>query len=270
MVQRNKSSLKIKMKNMIISLLQTLKLYGPARTFKDWLISINPNSICHMQEMKKFYSQFVHKDDLCFDVGANMGNRTEIFLTLGATVVAIEPQEMCAKRLRRNYKNNDKVIIIQKALGEKEGEAELMISDAHTISSCSKEWITNVKTNGMFSAYRWDKSVVVPVTTLDRLVKEYGIPAFCKIDVEGFELQVLKGLSSPVRVISFEFTPGFVESTINCINHLSSIGTVRFNYSLGESMHLVLSEWVKSNEMCDIISSLPDKTNFGDVYARFI
>ena len=42
------------------------------------------------QKMKSFYSHFIGKGDLCFDVGANLGNRAEVFLALGATVVAIE------------------------------------------------------------------------------------------------------------------------------------------------------------------------------------
>jgi FkbM family methyltransferase len=217
--------------------------------------------------MLGFYSQFVSKGDLCFDVGANLGDRAEVFLRLGAFVVAIEPQDTCMQRLREKYRNNGKVILVQKALGVREGEGELLLSDAHTISSMSKEWVNSVKASGRFSAYRWEKTVRVPVTTLDRLIEEYGKPVFCKIDVEGFEFQVLSGLSQQIKAISFEFTPEFIDSAINSIRHLSTLGKVQFNYAIDESMCLALSKWVGPEEICKILLSLQDKTIFGDVYA---
>ena len=226
--------------------------------------------IRHRREMLRFYSQFINQGDLCFDVGANLGNKTETFLKLGATVVAIEPQSVCMQQLKKKYHKNSRVILIQKALGEKEGERELFLSPAHTISSMSKEWINSVKSSVRFRNYTWNKSVTVPMTTLDKLIEEIGKPSFCKIDVEGFEFQVLKGLSQPIRTLSFEFTPEFIDSAIHCIEHLSKIGLVKFNYSVGESMRLALPTWVTNDEMCKILTNLPDKTIFGDVYAKNI
>lgn len=43
----------------------------------------------------RFYEQFIRPNDICFDIGANMGNRTEVFLKLGAKVIAVEPQSEC-------------------------------------------------------------------------------------------------------------------------------------------------------------------------------
>lgn len=219
--------------------------------------------------MFRLYSQFINKGDLCFDVGANIGNRTEIFLKIGASVVAVEPQDICMQQLRKKYGANNRVMLVHTALGDKDGEAEMVLSDASTISSLSKEWINAVKTSGRFSGHRWDKSVIVPVTTLDKLITDYGKPVFCKIDVEGFEFQVLKGLSQPIKIISFEFTPEFIDSTLNSIKHLSTIETVQFNYSIGESMRLTLSKWVGPEEICEMLESIQDKTFFGDIYARF-
>lgn len=224
--------------------------------------------ILHRREMLRFYSQFINRGDLCFDVGANLGSKTEIFLKLGATIVAIEPQSFCTQQLKKKYHANSRVILIQKALGEKEGEGELFLSPAQTISSMSKEWINSVKSSGRFQHHTWNKSVTVPMTTLDKLIEEFGEPFFCKIDVEGFEFQVLKGLSQPIRTLSFEFTPEFIDSAIHCIEHLSKIGFVKFNYSVGESMRLALPTWVTNDEMCKILTNLLDKTIFGDVYAE--
>jgi FkbM family methyltransferase len=220
--------------------------------------------------MAQFYSNFVSPGTLCFDVGANVGNRVKIFLSLGARVVAVEPQEQCVKVLRHLYGKNRRLALVKKALGAKEGQAEIKISNANTISSMSPEWINAVRKSGRFSNYGWDTVAIVEVTTLDRLIEQYGIPSFVKIDVEGFEYEVVKGLSRPVKALSLEFTPEFIESTYNCIDHLRGLGKISLNYSRGESMQLALHEWVGVDEMMGFLSRFKDDhVIFGDVYVRF-
>lgn len=220
----------------------------------------------HDQKMLDFYSQFISRGALCFDVGANTGNRVKIFLKLQANVIAIEPQNECVKILRTGYGNNKHLTIIQKAIGESEGEAEIMISNARSISSLSQEWVEAVRKSGRFSEYSWNMKQIVPLTTLDRLIEQYGTPSFIKIDVEGFEYQVIKGLSQPVKALSLEFTPEFIESTFRCIDHLQRLGDIQLNYSIGETMQFVLAKWATPKEMVRILSSLRE---VGDVYARF-
>lgn len=224
----------------------------------------------HDQEMLEFYSQFVSPGTLCFDVGANIGNRVKIFLNLQADVVAVEPQDECARVLRTVFGNNRHLTVVQKALGASEGEAVIMISNAHAISSLSPEWVEAVRGSGRFSEYSWDKKRVVPVTTLDSLIEQYGTPSFVKIDVEGFEYQVVAGLSYPVKTLSLEFTPEYLESTVKCIEHLQRLGHIRLNYSVGETMHLALEKWVTPQEMAGILSSFEgDSSLFADVYVQF-
>jgi len=220
-------------------------------------------------KMLEFYSQFVSPGNLCFDVGANIGNRVKIFLELQADVVAIEPQDECARILKRVFGNNHHLRIIQKALGAREGEAEIMISESNTLSSLSPEWIEAVKESGRFSEYLWDKKQKVRITTLDDLIQQHGIPQFIKIDVEGFEYQVIRGLSHPIPLISLEFVSERIEPTLNCIDHLAILGDIKLNYSIGESMHFSLETWIGSEEMKRLLSSLSGETNvFGDVYIK--
>ena len=47
-------------------------------------------------------------------------------------------------------------------------------------------------------------SIRVPVTTLDQLILRYGRPYYCKVDVEGYEVEVFRGLTQPIPMISFE------------------------------------------------------------------
>ncbi|GAI57662.1 unnamed protein product, partial [marine sediment metagenome] len=222
-----------------VKLLRFFRLYNAV-----YVVVLAISNVLSRRKLLRFYSQFVNEGDLCFDIGANIGNRIGVFLKLGATVVAVEPQNSCMRKLLKKYGNNNKVFLVHKALGSREGKGNLILSNSHTVSSMSKEWIDCVRDSDMFftstSAFQWHENVTVPVTTLDKLIRKYGSPAVCKIDVEGFEYQVIKGLSQPAEMISFEFTPTpkLINRSIESIKHLSAIGNVQFNYSFGESMIL--------------------------------
>ncbi|HTO92314.1 MAG TPA: FkbM family methyltransferase [Candidatus Sulfotelmatobacter sp.] len=221
------------------------------------------------EAMRAFYAGFVRAGDLVFDVGANVGSRTKVFLRLEARVVAVEPQPACADLLARAFAREPRVTIVREALGREPGAAEMRLSDASTISSMSEGWIAAVRGSGRFTQYHWDRSVTVPVTTLDRLIQRVGRPRFIKIDVEGFEREVLEGLSASVPALSFEFTPEWLESTFACVAHLESLGMRQFNYSLGESMRLERADWLAGSELRACLLALRGDTRvFGDVYAR--
>lgn len=103
---------------------------------------------------------------------------------------------------------------------------------------------------------------------MDNLIKEFGLPTFCKIDVEGFEYQVLKGLSSSIKYLSFEFTKEFFDETKNCLNYLTSLGYSSFNYDIYESMSFQLPKWVGVEEVIKKIKLNKDKLLGGDIYTK--
>jgi FkbM family methyltransferase len=224
----------------------------------------------HKKKMLMFYSKLIKRGDLCFDVGAYMGKFTEVLMELGAKVVCVEPQEACLRQLQSSFGNNKNVIIIPKALGEFEGEGELMISEKTPgISTMSAEY----RNAPELAWFKWTRTKRVPITTLDKLIASYGLPKYCKIDVEGFEAHVLKGLSKPIRFVSFEFHKWCFEEAKECVRRLLQIGNVEFNFMFGESMNFMLQKWVSPEELYKKIVERPlsDEGFFwGDIYAKFL
>ena len=217
---------------------------------------------------RKFYSTLINPGDLCFDVGANVGNRTAIFLDLSAQVVAIEPQPACVKELTRRF--GHRISIVAKGVGSEEGQLPMHISNASTLSSFSEDWISKVQQE-RFANYKWPETISVPITTLDQLIFTYGTPSFCKIDVEGFELEVLRGLTRAIPMLSFEYTvPEAKNNLFKAIDLLSLLATdVRFNYSAGESMRMVLPEYISRHEFKQLINTPAfEQSQFGDVYVK--
>lgn len=214
------------------------------------------------------FKEIINKDDLCFDVGANIGRKTDSFLVLGAKVVCIEPQIECLKILKAKYQKNDRVFIVDKALSQDDGEKKIFIASESTISSMSEEFIKTVK-GTRFKTHSWDNEVTCSTTTLDKLIYLYGIPKFCKIDVEGYEVEVLKGLSKPIPYISIEFTPELKHLSFECIEHVSKIADYKFNYSEGESLKFNFENWISKEEIIDFLSKNNDfAKSFGDVYMK--
>lgn len=217
----------------------------------------------------EFYSQFIRKGDLCFDVGANVGDKTDIFLQLGATVVAVEPQESCWRVLKRRFKNNANVHVVSKALDKTVGCKQISIDRSPTISSMSSEWIDRVKNSGRFASHRWGYKMTVETTAIDALIEQFGKPAFCKIDVEGYEWQVLQGLSQSVQALSLEFISEYIEPVLSCIKHLSQLGDFEFNYTVGDCTNLVLAHWAKADKISKMFSDRAQESMIqGDLYVK--
>jgi FkbM family methyltransferase len=227
-----------------------------------------PAARAQRRRMLAFYGQFVRPGDLCFDIGANIGNRTDVFLRLGARVVAVEPQPLSVAHLRQRFRKEPRVALVTLAVGARPGVTQMLLSDADMISSLSPEWIAKVKASGRFANQRWDRTLEVDVTTLDALIREHGRPAFCKIDVEGYEAEVVRGLTQALEMISFEFTPEALEPALSSIRRLAQLGPTVFNYSVGENMAWQAPAWLEADAMIRLLQALPDPTVFGDVYAR--
>ena len=206
---------------------------------------------------------FVEAGQIIFDVGANIGQKADFFIGIGAKVVCFEPQPNCVEVLHQKYGHNPQVTIVNKGLAEHPGEMQLSISsDLNVLSTFSDKWKT-----GRFAGVNWDQEVTVEISTLDEMIQLFGCPQFCKIDVEGLEYLVLKGLSQPIPCLSFEFTIEFIDDAKKSIAHLETLGYQKFNLAKGEDSHLALAEWVSSDRLFESISSSNEHQLWGDIYA---
>jgi FkbM family methyltransferase len=221
-----------------------------------------------LEAFQAFYRSFMNSGDLCFDIGANLGNRTRCFRHLNCRVVAVEPQLSCFKNLEKRFGHDAGTHLVRKAVGRKPGEAILHLSSNHVLASLSTTFIERTSHSGRFKS-KWSGTQTVEVTTLDQLVDEFGEPAFIKIDVEGHESEVLAGLSRTVRTLSIEWTPEFPENTRACLRHLADLGEYEFNLSWGESMTFSRPQWRSLESMMRVIDEFEGESHlFGDVYAR--
>jgi FkbM family methyltransferase len=139
------------------------------------------------------------------DIGANIGLYTEAVLkiTPNASVYAFEPSSAACKKLEERFTGNSQVIIIPLALGEQNKNATLWSDAAGSgLASLTKRRLDHFDINFSYSEE-------VEMTTLDEWIEESQvIPDLIKLDVEGHELNVLKGGLKAIalaKVIQFEF-----------------------------------------------------------------
>ena len=144
-----------------------------------------------VNEIRAFLG-FIEERPACIDIGANVGFYSCLAATRGKHVVAIEPLPRNVQFLCRNlaYNNLWDVEVYQMALSSRPGVKQLW-GRAHT-ASLIRAWAGATDS----------EQVGVPVTTLDLIAAERfsGVPLTIKMDVESFELEVLKGASRTLRL----------------------------------------------------------------------
>jgi FkbM family methyltransferase len=207
---------------------------------------------------------------LIFDVGANHGFKTDVFLRLGARVVAVEPDPTNQETLREMFLtfrlSPRPVVIVEKALSDKETVTTMWIDQPGSAkNTLSQKWVDTLKGDDeRFGCHHdFGQRQTVETTTLDQLIEVYGAPFFVKIDVEGYEPHVLSGLHSVLPYVSFEVNlPEFRPEGLECVEMLQRLSAGgRFNYVAGDYRQgLALPQWLNAQEFSRILIQCTDKS----------
>ena len=153
-------------------------------------------------------------------------------------------------------------------VGAEPGIRLLHISQRNpTLSTLSADWIQDIQRSRQFQGIEWGTTIEVNVTTLDDLIGEYGLPRFCKIDVEGYELEALEGLSCAIPALSFEYNPAVPDIALDCISRLTALGAYEFNWTVREIPRFRSRDWLGPDAMGTKLRALPLEARTGDVYA---
>jgi FkbM family methyltransferase len=219
--------------------------------------------------MRRHYRALIRPGDLVFDIGAHVGNQSRCLAGLGAKVVAVEPQPELGRWLRWLFRSDPRVTVVGAAVGDQAGTASLYPSPrTPTVATLSAGWIEAVGRTSAFARVRWEAPVQVPVTTLDALIADHGLPRFCKIDVEGYEARILRGLTQPIALLTFEYVPAAIDIACEAVALLTALGPYRFNLTIGERRDFRWPEWQDAATVERWLRERRPDARSGDVHAR--
>ena len=245
-------------------------LYAPARFL--YSVSLGRQVAHARSKMREFYRSVLRPGALVFDIGANVGVLSAVFASLGARVVALEPNADCVRHIQLAYANMQ-IEVIQAAVGATNGLAVLNVSDERDVrSSVSDDWMKAM--GGQDESYHgiWSRQNIVPMLTLDTLIEHFGMPQFIKIDVEGFEEKVLSGLSVQPSLISFEFTAAFLATAMRCLDmkvfRESSTFNFAYNGDWGYLARFEHAAWLGKKDLKKALLAIEGSNRQGDIFVK--
>lgn len=209
----------------------------------------------------KTYKSLINPDDLCFDIGANMGVYTRAMSSLGSKVVSLEPNPAYAEKLKAIPGN---ITIIQKAVSDCVGNSTFYIHDTNMpLSTLKRSWTGIDHTGNVL----W-REITVETITLNDLIEQFGTPAFCKIDVEGFESKILSVLKYKIPILSIEFSALDRENFLTSIQFIKKFGDFKYNFTIDFHGGLALPDW------CDDMDTIENAiyssgAKWGDVIIKY-
>jgi FkbM family methyltransferase len=205
---------------------------------------------------------------LVIDIGANVGNTVEQFLMISEKVICFEPNPALVKHLNNRFFKRP-VVVDGRGVSNLKGKQIFKISNANTISTFSEDWINNSRFS---DSYNWGRTVEVDTITLDGIIDEYGIPDYIKIDIEGYEYEVLTSFSKllPNTIFAFEWAEEQKEKINLIINHLVNLGYNQFSHTEADSVKFDEEiEW-KSYQEFSLLEELnpENKEKWGMIYFK--
>ena len=201
---------------------------------------------------------------MIFDVGANYGTFTEAAIKAGHKVIAIEPAPRVFSRLVSSYIYSPNVVPLKMAVSDTNNDlVEFYEADEDGLSSLNKEWLTSETMPYSGKPFRTIKATTI---TIDSLVELYGRPDLIKIDVEGAEWSVFRGMTKHQGTITFEWTYETLHEHRHQLKYLKNLGYTEVGPQFIEN-HLVEPDHWFSIDKFDLntwVADNSDKWEDGD------
>jgi FkbM family methyltransferase len=247
----------------VLNKLVTRERFNDSRVYEAYLFLFLRSAFLSRRAEERFYSRLIEcTRTLIFDIGANSGSKARIFAKLADRVICVEPTPGAIGVLRKRFRYNPTITIVPKGVGETEMTQHLHIfDDSGPYNTISQKMVETLCCAG--PSYRLPRQLVkevveVQMTTLDHLIRDFGAPFYIKVDVEGYEQAVIRGLTRPVPLISFECNlPEFADEAEECVTHLAHLSpTARFNYAIEEPpSEFVSHEWLPAADIVHVARS---------------
>jgi len=179
---------------------------------------------------------------ILIDIGANHGQYTDAQVNNFSKVILVEANPFLCQGLEEKYKDNSNISIINAIASNKEEET-FFISNADQISTADPEWISNSR----FSKdYQWRPIQGIQTISLDSLVNKYPDVKRVKIDVEGYEWNVIQSLHGKVPELCFEWAEEKKEDILKTLTYLHELGFEKFHIQYQDEYSYTVPEdaWV--------------------------
>jgi len=200
---------------------------------------------------------------LIFDIGCNVGLWTNTNYNTTDFFVCVDANPVICKQAMSLHEGKKNVVVLNLLMSSIGGlEEDFYVANNHWASTSSMEFLSHGRFSKVFS---WDDPIKIKTSTLDLLIQEYGVPNHIKIDVEGYELMVLNGLTNMAQMISFEWNEEEKLNTLRCINHLHALGYNKFSIHEEDSYTYIPDQWVD----VDTILNQTDALLVADRFAKW-
>jgi FkbM family methyltransferase len=219
-----------------------------------------PTELGFLEKRKflNFYNQYVGNSDFCITIGDSSANVSATLLKLGAMVLIVEPLPESVDFVQKKLDKQEHKIILHEDIGAFNAE--------FTYNQAYEKNILPYSSNLTVS----ENQSVVKITTVDELIRVYGVPTFLMINANGYENDVLKGLSKPILTLSVAFYSYLKEKTIEVMRRLMHIGDYEFNWILNEEAKFQSKEWMSAKALHASMADHNEDRFSGFIFARII
>jgi FkbM family methyltransferase len=165
------------------------------------------------------------RQNLIYDVGLHLGEDSEFYLKKGFNVVAVEANPVIAAKVANRlkvYVDAGRLTIVNKAITRAEGPITFFVSDVSVWGTTDPKWAERNRRLGSSIS-----EITVSGIAFYRLLEEYGVPYYMKIDIEGADTLCLEGLLASAdrpKYVSLESSKTSFDDLVNEFCLLQKLG----------------------------------------------